>query len=106
MTFALHGLCASKGVAIGNVYIVERGQVDIVEYELPSNMREEEVSRFSKALDVARGELRGIKAQIPRDTATDVAAFIDTHLLMLEDSAITKAPIELIREKGCNAEWC
>ena len=105
MTFALQGLCASKGVAIGKVYIVERGQVEIVEYALPLNLREEEVSRFTGALDAARGELRGIKAQIPHDTATDVAAFIDAHLLMLEDSAIAKAPIELIREKGCNAEW-
>lgn len=105
MTFALHGLCASKGVAIGKVHIVEHGQLEVVEYALPLNMREEEVTRFTDALDVAHGELRGIKAQIPYDTATDVAAFIDTHLLMLEDSAITRVPIELIREKGCNAEW-
>jgi phosphotransferase system enzyme I (PtsI) len=35
----------------------------------------------------------------------DIAAFIEVHLMMLDDSMLTIAPIELIRVHQCNAEW-
>ncbi|MCG8324240.1 MAG: phosphoenolpyruvate--protein phosphotransferase, partial [Thiotrichales bacterium] len=43
---------------------------------------------------------------LPRLPATaDIAAFIDTHLLMLDDVALTAEPKRLIKESFCNAEW-
>ena len=35
----------------------------------------------------------------------EIAAFIDTHLLMLDDATLAATPMELIRQRGCNAEW-
>jgi phosphotransferase system enzyme I (PtsI) len=105
MTFSLHGIGASKGIAIGKVHIVTRGLLEVPEYTLKKSEIETEVKRFRKAIVGARADLGAIKDQIPPDTATDIAAFIDTHLLMLDDSAITKAPIKLIREDKRNAEW-
>ena len=35
----------------------------------------------------------------------DIAAFIDTHLLMLDDATLVTTPVDLIRELRCNAEW-
>ncbi len=105
MTFSLHGIGASKGIAIGAVHIVTRGLMEVPEYTLESAEVDREVKRFKKAIAGARADLGAIKEQIPPDTDTDIAAFIDTHLLMLDDSAITKAPIKLIREKKRNAEW-
>ncbi len=105
MTFSLQGISASKGIAIGKIHLVERGQLEIPEYVLPKRYVEEEVERFTHALEAARKQLAAVREHIPRDVASDVAAFIDTHLLMLEDSALTKAPAELIRERQCNAEW-
>ena len=100
MTFSLHGIGASKGIAIGAVHIVTRGLMEVPEYTLESTEIETEVKRFKKAISGARADLGAIKEQIPPDTDTDIAAFIDAHLLMLDDSAITKAPIKLIREIG------
>jgi len=105
MTFSLHGIGASKGIAIGKVHIVARGVVEVPEYYLKKSQIEKEVRRFEKAVIEARTELGAIKDQIPPDTATDIAAFIDTHLLMLDDVAITNAPIKHIREDKRNAEW-
>ena len=105
MTFSLHGIGASKGIAVGKVHIVTRGLLEVPEYTLKKSEIEAEVKRFKKAIAGARADLGAIKDQIPPDTATDIAAFIDTHLLMLDDSAITKAPIKLIREEKRNAEW-
>jgi phosphotransferase system enzyme I (PtsI) len=103
--FTLTGVSASKGIAIGRVHVVDRGQFEISESGIKPERVKNEIARFHRALRSARGELKSIKDRIPKETATDVSAFIDTHLLMLEDSALTKAPVKLIRERQCNAEW-
>ena len=103
--FTLHGVSASKGVAIGKVHIVERGLLDVSEQSIKPSRVKNEVARFRRALKSARDELKAVKTKIPPDTATDICAFIDTHLLMLEDSALTNAPVKNIQNKHCNAEW-
>ena len=105
MTFTIHGISASKGIAIGRVHAVDRGPTDAIERRLPQSQIEAEVERFRRAVDAARLELRAVKARIPERTPAEIAAFIDTHLLMLEDEAISTAPITYIREMRCNAEW-
>ena len=105
MTFTIHGLSASNGVAIGRVHAVDRGRTEVVERRIDPSQVEAEVSRFGRAVDAARLELRAVKARIPEGTPREIAAFIDTHLLMLEDEAISKAPVTYIRDMRCNAEW-
>ena len=105
MTFTVHGISASKGIAIGRVRIVDRGRPEVAERSLDPSRIEPEVRRFRRAVQAARRELRSVKARIPEGTPKEIAAFIDAHLLMLEDEAISKAPIACIRERRCNAEW-
>jgi len=101
----LSGIAVSRGIAIGKARIQQHGQLDIVEYVLPAAHIDDEVRRFEHAVERARQQLQTIRAQIPADTPQDIAAFIDTHLLMLDDSALSSAPAELIRQHHCNAEW-
>jgi len=105
MPIALSGLAVSKGIAIGKARVIQHGQLDIAEYVLPAKHIEDEVARFNHALEQAREQLRIIRKQIPEQTPQDIAAFIDTHLLMLQDEALSRAPVELIRQHQCNAEW-
>ena len=105
MTFTIHGLSASNGVAIGRVHAVDRVRTEVAERRIDPSQVEAEVSRFGRAVDAARLELRAVKARIPEGTPREIAAFIDTHLLMLEDEAISKAPVTYIRDMRCNAEW-
>lgn len=105
MTIALHGVGVSRGIAFGRVHIIEHDQLEIPEYPITEQEVEFEVRRFEAAVASARQQLRAIRMHIPRDVSADIAAFIDTHLLMLEDSALTQEPIRLIRELKRNAEW-
>lgn len=105
MPLSLLGIVVSKGIAIGKARVQQHGQLDIVEYVLPEEYIEDEIARFRHALQRARQQLKTIRARIPGDTPRDIAAFIDTHLLMLEDAALSTVPIEIIREHRCNAEW-
>jgi len=105
MTLALHGMGVSRGIAIGKVHLIETDQLDIREYSIQHNLIEKEVLRFEEAVTSARQQLRAIRNHIPPATDIDIKAFIDTHLLMLEDNALTLEPMRLIRDLACNAEW-
>ena len=105
MTIALHGMGVSRGIAIGKVHIVKRDQLDIRKYNIKKHLVDEEIKRFENALANARQQLRAIRQHIPETTSADIEAFIDTHLLMLDDAALTEEPMRLIKELSCNAEW-
>jgi phosphotransferase system enzyme I (PtsI) len=105
MPVALHGTGVSRGIALGPARLLQRGHPEIPEYVLPAALIEEEVARFLDALETARAQLRAIRQQIPASTPSDIAAFIDTHLLMLEDATLATVPVDLIRSERCNAEW-
>ncbi|WP_127477923.1 phosphoenolpyruvate--protein phosphotransferase [Sulfurivermis fontis] len=105
MPVALHGTGVSPGIALGPARLLQRGRLDIPHYVLPPHLVDEEVERFITALEAARAQLRAVRNQIPGGTAADITAFIDTHLLMLEDATLATVPIELILREGCNAEW-
>jgi phosphotransferase system enzyme I (PtsI) len=105
MTLELQGIGVSRGIAIGNAHILFHNQPDIREYLIPQYAIEEEVERFMSALESAREQLRSIRQHIPANAPTDVSSFIDTHLLMLNDSSLTQVPVDMIRTRLCNAEW-
>ncbi len=105
MTFSLHGVPVSRGIAIGRVHIVERNRLEISEIRIEAEEVEAEVERLFAAVSLAKHHLREIRDHIPSSTPVEIAAFIDTHLLMLDDAAFNDEPARIIRETLCNAEW-
>jgi len=105
MSITIPGTGVSRGIAIGPVHRLEGGEVDVYEAAIPRELIENEVARFRRAVRIARQQLKAIRNSIPETTRADISDFIDTHLLMLEDSMLTATPVELIRERQCNAEW-
>jgi phosphotransferase system enzyme I (PtsI) len=105
VTFSLHGVAVSRGVAIGRVHIVERNQLEITEFALDEDEVEGEVERLLAAVSLAKHHLREVRAHIPPGTPSEIAAFIDTHMLMLDDAAFSDEPARIIRNQRVNAEW-
>ncbi|QKQ26148.1 phosphoenolpyruvate--protein phosphotransferase [Candidatus Reidiella endopervernicosa] len=105
MSLALNGIGVSRGIAIGKVHLIQRGKLEIPEYALAPKAIEAEVERFTKALQTSKQQLQAIRRRIPSNTPTDIAAFIDTHLLMLDDAMLRDEPIRMIRSDARNAEW-
>lgn len=105
MTFSVHGVGVSRGIVVGRVHILERDQLEVQEYTINKEKVNTEILRLQNAVTAARLQLRAVREHVPRSTAADIAAFIDTHLLMLEDSSLTQEPVRLIAELRCNAEW-
>lgn len=105
MVLALQGTGVSGGVVIAKASILQRDALEIPEYSLAREMIPQEAARFRFALNTAREHLREIRYSIPTTAPAEIAAFIDTHLLMLEDATLAVAPVELIKQHRCNAEW-
>ena len=105
MTLSLHGMGVSRGIAIGRVHIIERGRLDIPEYHIEQDQVDTETRRLVDAVSLAKQQLRAIRDHIPAATSPDIAPFIDTHLLMLDDAVLTQEPLRLIKSAAHNAEW-
>ncbi len=107
MTFSCLGIGvgSSRSIAIGPAHPLYQGRLEVTPAYVERAQIPDEVDRFRQALAGARRTLRAVRKKIPANTRSDILAFIDTHLLMLEDAALAEAPIERIREQGCTAEW-
>ncbi len=105
MTFSLHGLAVSRGIAIGKAHILAHEDHDVRESLIDLPEIESEVARLRAAIEASAEHLRQMRDRIPINSPHDVAAFIDTHLLMLGDPTLAEEPIRLIRERRLNAAW-
>jgi len=102
---SLHGSGVGKGIAIGKAFILERELPGVPQYMVARELIDEEVRRFQEAIGSARKQLRSIRKHLPSDAPAEASAFLDAHLLMLDDKMLTEAPVASIRENQHNAEW-
>ncbi len=105
MSLALQGIGVSRGIAIGRAHVIQHSQIEVPEINLAPPLVEREITRFLAAVEAAKLQLNGIREHIPSGTPADIASFIDTHLLMLDDVMLKHEPVRLIREHRINAEW-
>ncbi|MDH5765801.1 MAG: phosphoenolpyruvate--protein phosphotransferase [Gammaproteobacteria bacterium] len=105
MSVLLNGIGVSKGIAIGQAYILYREQPEIPEHSIPDNLIKNEIKRFHKARKQAQKQLRDIQQKVADDIPQDISQFIETNLLMLEDPVLCDGTINQIEERKRNAEW-
>lgn len=101
----LQGIGIPGSVAIGRIHCGAMTARAIDASTPPPGTVAQEVARFRRALAAARRELRKVRGQIPRSTPAEIRAFVDAHLLMLQDPALNDAVVDRIRAQRCSAEW-
>ncbi|MBA3022383.1 MAG: phosphoenolpyruvate--protein phosphotransferase [Gammaproteobacteria bacterium] len=105
MSFTIHGLPVSSGIAIGRAHLVSHTSLEVSHYVLPKHMVEEEVARLDAALHSTREELTDLRTHRPQMAAAEFDAFLDLHLMILGDEHISHAAREMVKAEHCNAEW-
>ncbi len=105
MSFTLHGLPVSSGIAIGRAHLVSHTSLEVAHYVLPKHLVEEEVARLDTALEATRKELAELRSYRPQLAAAEFDAFLDLHLMILGDEHISRAAREMVLREHCNAEW-
>ncbi|MBZ0093208.1 MAG: phosphoenolpyruvate--protein phosphotransferase, partial [Sulfuricellaceae bacterium] len=104
-SFTLHGVGVSGGIAIGYSHLVSHETLDVLYFVLPKNLIQKEVARFEQAISQTRGELEDLRASISSTAPAELGAFLNLHLMILNDSMLAEAPKQIIEEQRCNAEW-
>jgi phosphotransferase system enzyme I (PtsI) len=105
MTFSLHGIPVSKGIAIGKAVLISRAALEVSHYLVESGKEEVEAQKLLDAFDQVRQELEQLRLGLPKDSPPEMAAFLDVHAMILADPALAEKPINLIRTQRLNAAW-
>jgi phosphotransferase system enzyme I (PtsI) len=105
MNFVLHGHAVSTGITIGQAHLVSSARLEVAHYEIEADQVEGEIARFDAALRAAQQELSDLKDHIPAGSPAEFEAFLNLHRMILDDSALSQVPRELIRSRRANAEW-
>ena len=105
MTFALHGIPVSKGIAIGKAVLISRAALEVSHHLIEAGKEEVEAQKLLNAFDQVRLELEQLRQGLPKDAPQEMAAFLDVHGMILADPALAEKPIKLIRTQRLNAAW-
>ena len=98
------GIAVSKGIAIGQAYILDRTKFCILQQKLNPDTVEAEVSRFRGAIEKTKTQMQETKKRATK-VADKYAIILDTYTLLLEDDVLVNDTIEKIRNERMNAEW-
>lgn len=105
MTFAIHGLAVSRGIAIGRAVVVASSRMEVVHYFIRPDQVEAEIDRARSARNAVIDELRRLQDEMPKDAPGELDALLDVHLLLLQDEALAAAIKHWISDRLYNAEW-
>lgn len=106
MSFVLHGVGVSEGIAIGHAHLTSHAALEVAHHILPRNKINNEISRLSVAFTTVREELETLHASVISGPASaEFGAFLDLHRMILEDPTLSSAAKTYISQNQCNAEW-
>jgi len=106
MSFTIHGVGVSGGIAIGKAQLVSHAQLEVAHYDIPESQVATEKARFDAAIAQVREDLSELADHIPPGVpAAEFEAFLNLHRMILEDSTLSEVPKQLIESMHCNAEW-
>jgi phosphotransferase system enzyme I (PtsI) len=105
MSFTMHGIGVSGGIAIGFAHLLSHAKLEVAHYAVLKEHLGAEIERFDAAVESTRAELQALREHIPQSAPSEFAAFLDVHVMILNDSTLSKAPRQIIQAQQCNAEW-
>jgi len=110
MSFTMHGLAVSGGIAIGHAHLVTLASLEVDHYSIPKEFVAKEIKRFDRAVKSVRAELDKLEIELKAAHkldahSGDIAAFVTIHRMLLDDPTISIEPRAIIERECCNAEW-
>jgi len=105
MSFSLHGIAVSSGIAIGYAHLISHTSLEVAHYVLPKQFLGEEIARFDAALQATRNEFASLRSNRPSYAAAEFDAFLELHQMILDDPLLSIGPREMVERERCNIEW-
>ena len=104
-TVVLKGIPASPGIAIGLAFLLHRDDLQVEQEKIDDAAVEEEVGKFTRAIEQTKNELRSIRRRVAKNLGEERARIFDVQLLMLDDVMAFDETVEAIRSRQLNAEF-
>ncbi len=106
MSFVLHGIGVSGGIAIGRAQLISHATLEVAHYSITPEQVSGEIERLTQALHAVQKELETLHgAMTSGDAPAEFGAFLDVHWMILTDPTLHEVPKRTIAEQLCNAEW-
>ena len=105
MTFSVHGLAVSRGVAIGRAVLVASSWADVSHYFVDPASTDDEIARVRVSRNAVMEEIVRLQHDLPKDAPHEIAALLDVHLMLLQDEMLISGVKHWIIERHYNAEW-
>jgi phosphoenolpyruvate-protein phosphotransferase (PTS system enzyme I) len=109
VSFTVHGLAVSRGIAIGRAVIVASSRIDVAHYFVKPDQVEAEIQRLRRARNGVVEEIEKVQASLDelgsQDAHPELSALLDVHLMLLQDEQLTSGVKHWITERHYNAEW-
>jgi phosphotransferase system enzyme I (PtsI) len=105
MTFSVHGLAVSRGIAIGRAVLVASSRADVDHYFVDADASDGEITRVRIARNAVVEEITRLQQDLPKDAPHELAALLDVHLMLLQDEQLISGVKHWIVERHYNAEW-
>jgi phosphotransferase system enzyme I (PtsI) len=105
MTFSVHGLAVSRGIAIGRAVLVASSRADVAHYFVEDSGVQSEIQRVRDARNTVVEEISRLQRDLPADAPHELAALLDVHLMLLQDEQLITGVKAWISERHYNAEW-
>ena len=105
LTFSVHGLAVSRGIAIGRAVLVASSRADVAHYFVDADKAEAEITRIRIARNAVVDEISRLQRELPKDAPHEIAALLDVHLMLLQDDQLISGVKKWITERRYNAEW-
>jgi phosphotransferase system enzyme I (PtsI) len=105
MTFSVHGLAVSRGVAIGRAVLVASSRADVGQYFVEPDKIGAEIDRVRISRNAVMEEITRLQHELPKDAPHEISALLDVHLMLLQDEQLIGGVKHWINERHYNAEW-
>ncbi|SER25937.1 phosphotransferase system, enzyme I, PtsI [Nitrosomonas sp. Nm51] len=106
MSFILHGIGVSGGIAIGHAHLTAAATLEVMHYLIPKNQINKEIKRLDQAFATVRAEFEALQSSVTNGPAlAEFSAFLELHHMILDDPTLAEAARGIIAQTQCNAEW-
>ena len=101
----LAGIGASRGIAIGKIYLLDRSRMCVLKYEIQKDEINKEIQRFKEAVAESTKYLNKIKEKAKKNLDSKFLGIMNGHMMILQDDLLVSETIDRIKNERINAEW-
>jgi phosphotransferase system enzyme I (PtsI) len=109
VSLSVQGQAVSRGIAIGRAVLVASNRLDVAHYFIEAGQVDTEVDRLRRARSAVVEEIGKVQQSLqelgPKDAHHELAALLDVHLMLMEDTQLQAGVKYWISERLYNAEW-